>query len=186
MNIARTSNVYSRKIYSNGVVVYFCNDQIHRSNGPAIITPEGSQYHFQNNRSHRSNGPAAISQRGHQEYAQNGELHRSNKPAIIKENNDHEYWTNGIPNSTLIKNLTPISPLEKMSLPLYMFVVTIQNIKVYNYLSVPKSHSSEPDIKFQINLIPYNTVSITTISTDPASTEDPAPTDPASDLASTE
>ena len=40
--------------------IYTINGKLHRTDGPAIEYPDGSNYWYQNDRRHRTDGPAVI------------------------------------------------------------------------------------------------------------------------------
>lgn len=52
---------HSRRILRDGSVAFF-NDanQLHRDDGPAVITPEGGLRWYQNGKQQRSDGPSHI------------------------------------------------------------------------------------------------------------------------------
>ena len=55
-------------ITENVTKSWFCNNQFHRANGPAINYRDGSQYWYRYNQMHRTNGPAVIFTNGYVEY----------------------------------------------------------------------------------------------------------------------
>ncbi len=91
------------------------NGDFHREDGPAWISPDGSQVWWQHNGRHREDGPAEIFPDGEkqwwlhgnlrreggpaitgpdgtQEWYLNGERHREDGPAVIKANSEQQWW----------------------------------------------------------------------------------------------
>ena len=58
------------------------------------ISNIGTKYWFCNNQFHRSNGPAYIRTYGYYAWYNNGQLHRLNGPAIVYVDEYIEYWVN--------------------------------------------------------------------------------------------
>jgi hypothetical protein len=46
------------KINKYGTKYWYQNDQLHKTDGPAIIYPDSSKLWYQNNQVHRTDGPA--------------------------------------------------------------------------------------------------------------------------------
>ena len=57
--------------------------QLHREDGPAIITVQGSAFWYQCGLRHRTDGPAIEYSDGGKEWWQNGHRHRTDGPAIV-------------------------------------------------------------------------------------------------------
>ena len=57
--------------------------QLHREDGPAIITDQGSAFWYQCGQRHRTDGPAIEYSDGGKEWWQNGQRHRTDGPAIV-------------------------------------------------------------------------------------------------------
>ena len=91
------SKIYSKLKLEFGIIVEFKNKkgQLHRTDGPALIEPDGSQLYFQNGKLHREYEPAMILSSGKQIYFQNGAIHREDGPAVIYPNGSEEYYLNG-------------------------------------------------------------------------------------------
>lgn len=52
---------------------WMCNNNFHRTDGPAIVDANGYRIWYINNNRHRLDGPAVISPRGRIEYWVNGQ-----------------------------------------------------------------------------------------------------------------
>ena len=65
--------------------------RLHRTDGPAVITPDGHQLWFIEGRPHRTDGPAYIWSNGGQEWWVDGQLHRTDGPAVIRAGG-RQYW----------------------------------------------------------------------------------------------
>jgi len=72
----------TRSVDEHDVITYTLRGILHRTNGPARVTPNGTKEYYLNGRLHRSGGPAYISATKRM-WAKNGELHRTNGPARI-------------------------------------------------------------------------------------------------------
>lgn len=68
---------------------------IHRDDGPAIIYPNGDEYHFKMGKCHRVGGPAVKYADGSYAYLQNGEYHREDGPAVTWPNGQGDYYIRG-------------------------------------------------------------------------------------------
>ena len=67
------------------------HDQLHRTDGPAIVYANGSQLWYFNGKRHRLDGPAVIDPDGDQSWYFNGEYHRTDGPALIYADG-YQYW----------------------------------------------------------------------------------------------
>ena len=68
--------------------------KVHRTDGPAVIYPDGSQEWWQHGVLHRVDGPAVIHPEGHEVWRQRGKLHRTDGPAITWSDGTLEWWEN--------------------------------------------------------------------------------------------
>jgi hypothetical protein len=80
--IEYTGNVEIKKWYKNG--------ELHREDGPAIITGNGAQHWYQNGELHREGGPALVCPYGSQYWYKRGLKHREDGPAVITD--AYEEW----------------------------------------------------------------------------------------------
>ena len=82
---------------SQGVPARFTNPdgELHRTDGPAITRPDGTQEWWLNGRRHREDGPAVTRPDGTQEWWLNGWLHRIDGPAITRPDGTQEWWQRG-------------------------------------------------------------------------------------------
>lgn len=71
-------------IEDKGTKKHYCNNQLHRENGPAIEYEHGSREWYINGLLHREDGPAIETYNDIKEWYRNGKLHRDDGPAIEK------------------------------------------------------------------------------------------------------
>ena len=89
---------YRIKVDVFGVRKYYNkDDQLHRTDGPAIVYKDGSTEWYQNDLMHRTDGPAIERANGTKLWYQNGLLHRIDGPAIEAADGDEFWWLNGKP-----------------------------------------------------------------------------------------
>ena len=91
------SNSPEQTIGPDGTEAWYLNDQLHRTDGPAVRLTNGTEYWYLNGRRHRTDGPALIYADGTQEWYGNGQLHRTNGPAVIYADGTQEWYVNGHP-----------------------------------------------------------------------------------------
>ena len=84
--------------------------QYHRSDGPACIFTNGTNYWYQNNKRHRVDGPAAEFKNGTKYWYQNGKTHRLDGPAMEHADGTSSYCING---QLLTKDEWNVHPLRK-------------------------------------------------------------------------
>jgi len=91
------NEAYSVVRLPNGEVRYYdYEDQLHRTDGPAVTARDGSIHWYMHGVSHRTDGPASIGRHGTQTYRINGELHRDNDlPAVIWSDGSKFWYRNG-------------------------------------------------------------------------------------------
>lgn len=82
--------------HPNGLTTYVVNDQFHRLDGPAEITPTGTEYWYQHGILHRADGPAVTSPDGRQAWYFNGEMHRDGGPALILPGGSEIWYQHGL------------------------------------------------------------------------------------------
>lgn len=70
--------------------------QLHREDGPAIITAIGTKTWWINDKQHRLEGPARITAEGDKEWWVNDELHREDGPAIERADGGKYWYVNGM------------------------------------------------------------------------------------------
>jgi len=90
------SSGYIWEIYldPSGTRWYYCDRQLHREDGPAVVWNDGSvQYHVES-KLHRLDGPAVVKADGTVSYWVNGKLHRLDGPAVVKADGTVSYWVN--------------------------------------------------------------------------------------------
>lgn len=73
-------------IQSDGSIRWFKNDHVHREDGPAIESPNGTKQWLINGQLHRKEGPAVEQFNGGSLWYLHDKLHREDGPAI--ENGD--------------------------------------------------------------------------------------------------
>ncbi len=83
-------------LLKDGTMEWRLNDQVHREDGPAVISPNGDEFWFCHGRFHRIGGPAIKLSSGYQAWYSDGELHRVNGPAVRHDDGSEEWWENGL------------------------------------------------------------------------------------------
>lgn len=68
---------------------------LHRDDGPADVSKDGSQCYYQNGIKHREDGPAEILPNGTKRWFYNGLLHRRNGPAVTTKDGKMFWYTHG-------------------------------------------------------------------------------------------
>ena len=79
---------------SNDLEVWHVLRQIHRDDGPAVITADVQKW-YKHNVSHRLDGPAIIHVSGSEEWFYEGKRHREGAPAVINANGDYGWYRHG-------------------------------------------------------------------------------------------
>ena len=71
--------------------------QLHRTDGPAVIHPDGSKQWYINGQLHREDGagPASIDSDGTKKWYKHGVLHREDGPAVNKNDRQKDWYING-------------------------------------------------------------------------------------------
>ena len=75
---------------------YNAAGQMHRDNGPAVLTAFETKIWMQNGLKHRTDGPAVIRAGGGKEWWQNGLLHRTDGPAAEWAGGRKDWYINGV------------------------------------------------------------------------------------------
>ena len=68
---------------------------LHREDGPAFVTFDGTRYWYQNDLRHREDGPAVEYITGSEEWYLNGKRHRTDGPAISYDTSYKCWYING-------------------------------------------------------------------------------------------
>ena len=92
-------NLYGKIVYSDRLgcrVWYDKNHRIHRTKGPAVITPGVMKRWYSFGKLHRLDGPAVEYQNGGMEWWVNGKRHREGAPAVERPDGYEEWYSNGI------------------------------------------------------------------------------------------
>ena len=63
----------TRTVDEQGTIRFYKNGELHRLNGPAIISANGTEYWFKNGKRHRDDGPAITYPSGNKYWYKNGE-----------------------------------------------------------------------------------------------------------------
>jgi hypothetical protein len=74
---------------------WYQHGEVHRDDGPAWTQLDGTQRWYQHGELHRDDGPAVIWSDGKQEWRQRGELHREDGPAEVRPDGTQEWWQHG-------------------------------------------------------------------------------------------
>jgi hypothetical protein len=72
------------------------NGLLHRLDGPALESIDGTKEWYKNGLRHRLDGPAIEYASGSKYWFQNGKLHREDGPAIIHFDGSKEFWLNDL------------------------------------------------------------------------------------------
>lgn len=72
------------------------NGVVHRTDGPAMIWPNGANTWYCKGKIHREDGPAIWFPSGTKEWQINGVRHRIDGPAVEWSNGSKEFWVNGL------------------------------------------------------------------------------------------
>lgn len=84
-----------RVIHLDGAEGWYCDDNLHRLDGPAIVYPDGSYEWWWKGQLHRCDGPAVGYSNGTKVWYQNGFIHRIGGPALIRSDGGREWYHNG-------------------------------------------------------------------------------------------
>jgi len=84
------------KIEANGDRLWYGDQLLHRTDGPAIERVNGYRAWWQGGRLHRSDGPAIEESGGGRSWLVNGLRHRTDGPAIEDADGYREWWLNGV------------------------------------------------------------------------------------------
>ena len=85
-------------VLSDGTIKWFNQyGKEHRTDGPAVIHPNGDMAWFQKGELHREDGPAIVRDDGTKIWFQKGELHRRDGQAIERSDGSDmmSWWLNG-------------------------------------------------------------------------------------------
>ena len=76
--------------------LHFDSDgKLHRTDGPAVESANGTKKWYLNGRLHRTDGPACEYTNGTKEWYLNGQLHRTDGPAIEEADGTKYWYVNG-------------------------------------------------------------------------------------------
>lgn len=82
--------------YGDGNILYRNeNGELHRDDGPAVISPHGGKIWYRNGKKHREDGPALIANNLAEIWYRNGVKHRDDGPAAIYQNGIEFWYKNG-------------------------------------------------------------------------------------------
>ena len=82
--------------YDEGDAIrWYINDQLHRSDGPAVEKSEGSRVWYLNDQLHREDGPAIEWSTGSKAWWLHGKAHREDGPAVEWSTGRKEWYLNG-------------------------------------------------------------------------------------------
>ena len=79
----------------HGNKLYYFNNELHRTDGPALEYSNGHKEWFQYGKLHRTDGPAIEWAEGTKEWRQNGLVHRTDGPAIEYSNGVKAWYLEG-------------------------------------------------------------------------------------------
>jgi hypothetical protein len=69
--------------------------QLHRQDGPALISTDGTKEWYRQGQRHRADGPAVEYPSGGKDWYRNGLLHRDDGPASEQADGAKSWWLNG-------------------------------------------------------------------------------------------
>jgi hypothetical protein len=73
-------------------VKYYLNRKLHREDGPAFESYDGTKEWYRNGQKHREDGPAVESCDGTKEWYRNDQKHREDGPAVERPNGTKEWY----------------------------------------------------------------------------------------------
>ena len=80
----------------DGISAHYVGGRLHRTDGPALVMPDGTEKWFFEGRLHRSDGgPAVATGDGSLYWYRDGRLHRTCGPAVIKSDGTRAWYRNG-------------------------------------------------------------------------------------------
>jgi hypothetical protein len=90
--------IYGPAVIGDGYVMYFVNDKLHRTDGPAFESDSGYFEYAIDGVTHKEDGPAKFCQeKDRYEYWINGVLHRDGGPAIYyPKSTSYMYYKQGL------------------------------------------------------------------------------------------
>lgn len=99
----RHRDVLPAIIWSNGMQVWYQNDEPHRDGDlPAVIGNTGSQFWYQHGELHREFYPALTERDGSQKWHKRGQRHRRSSPAEIDADGRCVWYLHGMPDRGLL------------------------------------------------------------------------------------
>jgi hypothetical protein len=101
------------------------NGKLHRLDGPAVESANGSKEWYQNGERHRLDGPAYEYADGDKFWYQNGELHRLDGPAVEPSDGDKEWWVE----DTQYSEEQFLAKIESMNRPCKGKKVTVEGVE---------------------------------------------------------
>src|ERR1035437_8732535 len=82
--------------YSDGIIEWRVlgepHGQLHREDGPAIESPDGTQEWWLCGKRHREDGPAVEGKNGFKAWFVHEKMHRQDGPAVEDDHGREEYW----------------------------------------------------------------------------------------------
>jgi len=85
---------YTVIVDDDGNIRWYQDNNIHRSNGPAIEYADGSKAWYHKGKFHRINKPAVEYSNGYRAWYREGKLHRLDGPAVEHPNGAKEWYIN--------------------------------------------------------------------------------------------
>jgi gamma-glutamylcyclotransferase (GGCT)/AIG2-like uncharacterized protein YtfP len=87
---------YAFQVVKTQTKLWHQNNQLHRTDGPAVEHPDGTKSWYQNGKRHRTDGPAVEYPNGIKYWYQNGQRHRTDGPAVEYPDGT-KYWYGAFP-----------------------------------------------------------------------------------------
>jgi len=80
----------------DGIVAHYVAGRLHRTDGPALVMPDGTEEWYRDGRLHRSDGgPAVTTGDGSLYWYEHGLLHRTSGPAVVESDGTRAYYCHG-------------------------------------------------------------------------------------------
>ena len=82
-------------VTADGTGMWYQHGAVHRVGGPAVIRPDGTEEWWFHDRMHREDGPAFTAANGDKEWLCDSQYHRTDGPAIMRTDGTREWWEHG-------------------------------------------------------------------------------------------
>lgn len=90
-----TVRLHTKETLSDGTKQWKLKDELHRTDGPALIHPNGDKLWYVLGRLHRTDGPAVEHTDGTKQWYLHGTRHRTDGPAVEHTNGSKQWYYHG-------------------------------------------------------------------------------------------